>query len=722
MRLRQLFEAAPAQKVIAVMPGGFHPFHPGHKSLYDWAVETFGKDNVYVAATNDTKSRPFPFDVKIKLAQMAGVPANRFIQVKSPFNALSYNDIISDASQTALVFVRSEKDKTSHPLPDQVRKSDGNMGYLISYNDGELETADTHGYLAYGPTIDFNFSGMSIKSASELRAAWPEMSDEDKLQAAELMYPGNAQTATQLLNKALGDPEAPVSENVAENSNNIFARIKQKMIDNGIDPKRAEELIMADYAKKSQEMSRSELRQYYEKLGLIPDEKTRMSQRSWLGSGPGYSDDSLNDLFKKEDVSPKDEDKFHNELDDLVHKYFGDSPDEEKMLKKYKKTDEEAPPGREDQVKALKKEFPDDEGAPYAIAWAQHNKKKKKTNESDVVIDPVQLRQYLRMLIDDAIDKEQDIAKLSKVLKILVGKEIKSRGKRYQITSEDVITAFEASCKNRKKKMRESSNPNLERAIALAMGAQNLLQGSLTGGDEMDTTVILSPSAKKKANQMITQAQKLSGLSVEKLIDLGQRQLDKDTADVSAEFNEERSEELPDGSTKDYAADGSYTHSGAWGKKFYDANGKLIKTQTPVVNGLSTIKYADGKARYIFSGGGLEARGPLEGNKPSEADYLSYAFGGARFIFDARKGQPVIKGSITIGRLKVALTGKVLDRPAFHKNPRTMMTQILGGDPLAILKDPMAVKPLLDKGTAKIYLDGKEVGAEQLAQAVEQGL
>jgi len=218
VRLRELFEAAPAQKVVAVMPGGFHPFHPGHKSLYDWAVETFGRENVYVAATNDTTTRPFPFDVKIKLAQMAGVPTNRFIQVKSPFNALSYNDIIGDASQTALVFVRSEKDKTSHPLPDQVRKSDGNMGYLISYTgDDNLETADTHGYLAYGPTIDFDFSGMSIKSASELRAAWPEMSDEDKLQAAELMYPGNAETATQLLNKALGVTEP--AEGVQEENN-----------------------------------------------------------------------------------------------------------------------------------------------------------------------------------------------------------------------------------------------------------------------------------------------------------------------------------------------------------------------------------------------------------------------------------------------------------------------------------------------------------------------
>ena len=34
---------------------------------------------------------------------------------------------------------------------------------------------------------------------------------------------------------------------------------------------------------------------------------------------------------------------------------------------------EDAPPGREKQVKALKKKF-DDPGAPYAIAWAQHNK------------------------------------------------------------------------------------------------------------------------------------------------------------------------------------------------------------------------------------------------------------------------------------------------------------------------------------------------------------
>ena len=35
---------------------------------------------------------------------------------------------------------------------------------------------------------------------------------------------------------------------------------------------------------------------------------------------------------------------------------------------------EVAPPGREKQVKALKKKFPNDPEAPYKIAWAQHNK------------------------------------------------------------------------------------------------------------------------------------------------------------------------------------------------------------------------------------------------------------------------------------------------------------------------------------------------------------
>ena len=71
MRLRQLYEA-PARKVLAVMPEDFVAI-PRHKSLYDWAVKTFGQTNVYVAPTNDTSTRSF-FEVKKELASFAGVP------------------------------------------------------------------------------------------------------------------------------------------------------------------------------------------------------------------------------------------------------------------------------------------------------------------------------------------------------------------------------------------------------------------------------------------------------------------------------------------------------------------------------------------------------------------------------------------------------------------------------------------------------------------------
>lgn len=208
MRLRQLYEA-PARKVLAVMPGGFHPFHPGHKSLYDWAVKTFGQTNVYVAATNDTSTRPFPFEVKKELASFAGVPPSNFIQVKSPFNLNSYGDLLQPG--TALVFVRSEKDRNEQPQPDKTKK-DGTPGYLKSYTDKDMEDHTTSGYMTYGPTINFTFSGVDIKSASELRKAWPSMAPEDKRNAAEQMYPGKGIEAAKLLDNALGTEPAEEGE------------------------------------------------------------------------------------------------------------------------------------------------------------------------------------------------------------------------------------------------------------------------------------------------------------------------------------------------------------------------------------------------------------------------------------------------------------------------------------------------------------------------------
>jgi nucleoid-associated protein YgaU len=71
---------------------------------------------------------------------------------------------------------------------------------------------------------------MDINSASELRATWPEMDDESKAKAAELMYPGNGETATKLLNKALGDTEAPVGEEASPDEEDEFHRKLDKLV------------------------------------------------------------------------------------------------------------------------------------------------------------------------------------------------------------------------------------------------------------------------------------------------------------------------------------------------------------------------------------------------------------------------------------------------------------------------------------------------------------
>ena len=68
----------------------------------------------------------------------------------------------------------------------------------------------------------------------------------------------------------------------------------------------------------------------------VPNKRLAKTMFDAVRKGMGVKDKET-----AEDVSPEDEKKFHNELDNLVHKYFGDSPDEVKMKKKMRKVKEE---------------------------------------------------------------------------------------------------------------------------------------------------------------------------------------------------------------------------------------------------------------------------------------------------------------------------------------------------------------------------------------------
>lgn len=166
------------------MPGGFHPFHAGHASLYQSAVKAFPNAEVYVAATNDTKTRPFPFTIKEKLAKLAGVADKHFVQVKSPFKA---EEITShyNPNEDVLIFVRSEKDKTEQPKPGGTKK-DGSPAYFQPYTGKNLQPFSKHAYIAYLPTVEF---GPGITSATEIRNAWPKLDDRRKTAMVMSLYP-----------------------------------------------------------------------------------------------------------------------------------------------------------------------------------------------------------------------------------------------------------------------------------------------------------------------------------------------------------------------------------------------------------------------------------------------------------------------------------------------------------------------------------------------------
>jgi hypothetical protein len=171
-------------KQIVIMPGGFHPFHAGHAALYQSAVKAFPSAEVYVAATNDTKTRPFPFNIKEKLAKLAGVAPGHFVQVKSPFKAEEITSQYNPA-EDVLIFVRSEKDRTEQPKPGGTKK-DGTPAYFQPWTGKNLQPFSKHAYIAYLPTVEF---GPGIQSATEIRNMWPKLNDKRKTALVMSLYP-----------------------------------------------------------------------------------------------------------------------------------------------------------------------------------------------------------------------------------------------------------------------------------------------------------------------------------------------------------------------------------------------------------------------------------------------------------------------------------------------------------------------------------------------------
>lgn len=242
---------------FVIISGGFHPFHAGHMALYNSAKQSFPDAQVLVCATNVQSERPFPFNIKQKLAELSGVPKADFIQVDRQFSTEDPNlaKRIGDTNNAIVIFVRSEKDKNEEPkgLPlnadtDKIPLASrgpnkGKPMKLLDYsvNKDNLKPASQHTYMAYLPTVEF---GPGITSASEIRNAWPKLNDKRKLAMIYSLYPVTqkkpdlAQMVIKIFNNIMVDSVATEAANPAQQ-----AAIAISMKEKGQKPKQTNESV-----------------------------------------------------------------------------------------------------------------------------------------------------------------------------------------------------------------------------------------------------------------------------------------------------------------------------------------------------------------------------------------------------------------------------------------------------------------------------------------------
>ena len=163
---------------VVIYPGRFHPFHKGHKSVYDALVKRFGKNRVYIATSNkvDPPKSPFTFDEKRAMMALTGVDPSRVVQVKNPYQATEITDNY-DPQNTIALFAVSDKDMAEDPRFSFKPRKDGQQSYYQPASK-DMQSLDTHGYIVTVPTLQFNVLGKPMSSASEFRANFARADNE----------------------------------------------------------------------------------------------------------------------------------------------------------------------------------------------------------------------------------------------------------------------------------------------------------------------------------------------------------------------------------------------------------------------------------------------------------------------------------------------------------------------------------------------------------------
>lgn len=212
-------------KYLVILPGGYHPFHPGHYSVYEYLKNEFPGADVYVASGNDSSKRPFNFAQKKFLAMQAGIPSDKFIEVASPYKS---NEITKnyDPTKTILIFALSKKDAGRLAT----HRKDGTLGYLqpLEFSAKPLKPMDQQGYFVETPVANFSIGGEDMNSATKIREKYINSTPQQRIAIAQELYPHSKQIkkVVQVLNAALLKPTNTVTESLDHPKNILKDYVK----------------------------------------------------------------------------------------------------------------------------------------------------------------------------------------------------------------------------------------------------------------------------------------------------------------------------------------------------------------------------------------------------------------------------------------------------------------------------------------------------------------
>ena len=379
MFLRELYEAPSKTAVLAF--GRLNPPTIGHAKLVDKITSIKGDHFLFLSQTQKPKTDPLDFATKLKFAKQFFPGVNVGHQaVRTPVQALEF---LQGQGYTDVIFIAgSDRVDGFQKLFDTYNGQPDKSGNVpFKFNSIRVVSAGER---------DPDADGAEGMSASKMRAA----AAEGNLEAFAQGAPDKklAKTMYDAVRKGMGVkdqetvPEADgVNKRSMSGDTKTFRGMANKLpTDNTASPKditkKSKKVDMPDepYELDIDSIDKEKLKKILPKiLDTLTIEKDKQVILARFGLPPFKKEYTLDQIAKAmgvgantvrqreqralrqlrhpsrsrdlrafmpmEDVSPEDEKEFHNALDDLVHKYFGDSPDEEKMKKKMRKVKEASP-------------------------------------------------------------------------------------------------------------------------------------------------------------------------------------------------------------------------------------------------------------------------------------------------------------------------------------------------------------------------------------------